>query len=531
MKQEEKAAAKAAAIIMLSTVASRLLGFIRDMAIAYLYGQSRYSDVYQAAFSIPDAIYMILVGGAFSAAFIPVFSHYLVKKQTDTAWEVASISLNVICCLMVVLLSLAYVFIPNFVGLVFSDFDAEKLQFTVFLTRLMLIQVIFMALAGICSAIQQSFNRFGPTAWGGLAYNAAIILVGIGLSGVIERHFPGYGITAFSIGVIVGALANLLIQIFSLHKVKMRYSFSFNFRHPGFLKMMYLMAPVLIGLSANQVGLFVNLNLASGLRDGLLTALTAAQRFMQLPVSIFAISIAMTLFPVLNRKAAEEDMPGFRRDFAYGLRSILFVCIPSSVFLGVLAVPLIRFLYQNGQFTPENTANTAFALYFYAIGIFAQGGIHLCSRAFYALQNTAVPVKMAVTGIAVNIIGSILLVRVLSHGGLALAYSISGIINLALLMFSLRRRTGQLHGREIMATFLKTTILSFAAGIAAWITAQGSAAIFGIDSKWAQGVQLFGSGIAGCLLFFGLALAIKMPEATVFLNTLRKRLRRKQKQA
>lgn len=521
-----KSAAASAVMIMLSMVVSRVLGFVRDMIISYQFGQGMYTDAYNAAFSIPDFVYMILVGGAFSAAFIPTFASYIAKGKEKEAWRVASITLNVVCLAMIILLSLAFIFAPQLLSIIVSKFDATTMALTVKLTRIMLLQVVFMALAGICSGILQSYKIFGPTAYGGVVYNLGIILIGGLFSGIIEKHFPGYGIAAFSIGVVVGALANFLIQAFSLRTVGIDYSPSLDVRNPGFTKIISLMVPVLIGLSANELSLFVNQYLGSGLERGLLTAWKMASRFMQLPISIFAISIAMTLFPVLTREAATQRLDDFRQDYSQGLRTIFFICIPCSVLLAVLGVPFIRLLFQAGEFTAENTANTAFPLYFFVIGIFAQGGIHLSSRAFYAFQNTKTPVIMAISGIIVNVIFSFILVGPLKHGGLALAYSIGGIVNLALLMYFLRRRLGRLDGRNILRSTIMTCLASAVMGVVVYFVSGGCEAVFGIANKGTQAVQLFTAGLVGVGVFFLVAKALKMPEANAAVAMVKRKLKR-----
>lgn len=534
MLDERSRTARSAVVIMLSMIVSRILGFVRDMILYAKFGQGHYTDAYNAAFSIPDAIYMILVGGAFSAAFIPVFSSYMARDRGKEAWEVASITLTFICMAMVFLITLAFIFAPQLVSLITSagdgsgkGFTPATTQLTITLTRIMLLQVVFMALAGVCSGILQSYKIFGPTAVGGVVYNVGIIVIGVAFSSLIERAYPNYGIAAFSIGVVAGALGNLLIQGGALRRVGMHFRPSFQLRHPGFVKIVVLMIPVLIGLSANEVNLLVNLKLGSSLEAGLLSALKTAQRCMQLPISIFAISIAMTLFPVLTQAAAQSRMADFRRDYAGGIRTILFICIPSSILLCVLGKPFVRLLFEAGDFTPVNTANTAFALYFYAIGIFAQGCIHLTSRAFYALQNTAIPVIMAVIGSAVNIVLSVLLIKVLAQGGLALAYSIAGIVNLVLLIFVLRRRVGHIYGHDILRSALQTLGISCLMAIASWLFAAGSELLFGVASKWAQAVQLVGGGIVGVTVFLILAKLLRMPEAETFLRSMRRRFKPK----
>ena len=290
--------------------------------------------------------------------------------------------------------------------------------------------------------------------------------------------------------------------------------------------MLGLMVPVLIGLSANELSLFVNQYLASGLPEGLLSAWKMASRFMQLPISIFAISIAMTLFPVLTREAATNRIDDFRKDYSNGLQTIFFICIPCSVLLAVLGEPFIRLLFETGKFTAENTENTAFALVLFSFGIFAQGGIHLSSRAFYAFQDTRTPVLMAVLGIIVNIILSILLIGPLQHGGLALAYSIGGIVNLFLLMWALRRRLGHVNIRSILKSSLQTLFASGIMGIAAWLIAWACEALFGIEGKGAQAVQLFSAGILSVIVFMLVAKLMKMPEADTVFRMMKRRFHR-----
>ncbi|MEG1867482.1 MAG: murein biosynthesis integral membrane protein MurJ [Clostridiales bacterium] len=522
-----KSTATSAVMIMVSMIISRILGFVRDMIIYAKFGQGMYTDAYNAAFKIPDFIYMILVGGAFSAAFIPVISSYVAKNKQKEAWEVASITLNVVCAVMLVLVGVVYFLTPWLLSIWLDFKDPQTMLLTIKLTRIMLLQVVFMALAGICSGILQSFKIFGPTAYGGVVYNLGIIVVGAIFSGVIEKHFPGFGIAAFSIGVVAGALGNFLIQAVSLKKIGIHYSPSFDIHHEGFQRIIGLMVPVLIGLSASELGIFINYRLGSSLEEGLLTAFASAQRFMQLPISIFAISIAMTLFPVLTSHAAKNKIGEFRKDYSQGIRTIFFICIPCSVLLGALGVPFIRLLFETGKFTPESTQNTAFALYFFVIGIFAQGGIHLSSRAFYALQNTKTPVIMAIIGVGVNIALSLVLVKVLAQGGLALAYSISGVVNLFLLMWVLRKKIGGIDGRNIAKSFVLVLCASAVMGVVAYFTAWGLEATLGIANKGTQFAQLMISGFVGVGVFLVIAKCLKIPETDAAIAMVKRRFKRK----
>jgi putative peptidoglycan lipid II flippase len=521
--------ARSAMVVMLAMIVSRILGYIRDIIIYAQIGQNSYTDAYNAAFKIPDCIYMILVGGALSAAFIPVVSSYLARGERENVWKFTSVVINVISGLMLALVIIAYIFAPQFIGFYVSGFDAETLHLTVVLTRIMLIQAMLMALAGICQGILQAFKIFTPTAVGSVVYNVGIILVGAIFSGLIEKHFPGYGITAFSLGVVAGAFGNFVVQAQALRKVGMHYHFSFDLRNAGFKKMILLMLPVFISLGATQINLFVNAGLASHLHEGLLSALNTAQRLMQLPISIFAVSIAMAVFPSLSRKAALEQIDDFRNDFVYGIRTILFIMIPFSAMLIALGVPFIRLLYEVGKFNSSNTQAVAFALYFYSIGIFAQGCIQVLNRAFYAFQDTKKPVMVAVSGVAINLILSFILINYLQQGGLALAFSVAGICNMIFLFLLLKRKLGHIGLKEIGASALKTLMASAAMAAAAYGIAYGSETLFGITSKLTQLLQFFLAGMIGMIIFFLLTKWLKMPEIETVLRTLKRRFGRRNK--
>lgn len=526
---KEDSVAHSAMVVMLAMIVSRLLGYLRDVIIYAQIGQNNFTDAYNAAFKIPDAIYMILVGGALSAAFIPVVSSYIAKGKKEEIWKFTSVVINVISLMLLILTTVAFLFAPQLIEIYVSGFDAETLALTVTLTRIMLFQAIFMALAGICQGILQSYKVFTPTAVGSVIYNVGIIVVGAAFSGLIESRFPGYGITAFSLGVVAGAFGNFLIQAQALRKVGMRYHFSFDIHNEGFKRMIGLVLPVLLSLGATQLNLFVNTSLASSLESGLLSALNTAQRLMQLPISIFAVSIAMAVFPTLSREAAANDLDRFRKDFSYGIRSILFLMIPFSALLIVLGVPFIRFLYEVGKFTAYNTANVAYALYFYCIGIFAYGCIQILNRAFYAFQDTKKPVIVAVTGVAINLILSITLVKYMQHGGLALAYSTAGICNVIFLFILLRKKMGHIGLREIAVSVGKTLIATAALCIAAGGFAYGAEMLLGVESKIAQFVQLVGGGILGLLVFFIVAKLLKMSEVESVTNTMKRKFGRGKK--
>lgn len=506
---------QAANILMITMLLSRLLGYVRDIIILDRFGQNSYTDAYNAAFSVPDTLYMLLVGGALSAAFIPIFSSYLARKEEKKGWRSVSIIFNWIMLLMVIGVTLGILLAPQFVEILVPGFDPATKQLTITLTRIMFIQVIFMCFSGISTGILQSYKNFTAPALGSVLYNVGIIVGGLVLMQPIEHFFPGYGIAGFSIGVVIGALLNFFVQFRALLKIGIDYTFTFDTKDEGFRELIVLIIPVLIGLGAQQLNLFVNQNLASALAPGLLTALRNAQRIMQVPISIFGIAVGVAVFPTMTSLAATDRMREFKETLMMGVRTVIFITIPASVGIAVLSVPVIRLLYEysGGNFTALNTSQTAYALIFYCIGTFAYAAVHTLSRSFYALKDTKTPVWCAVLSIIGNIFFSVLLVRVLEHGGLALAYSIAGVLNMSALLWLLHRKIGAFGGKALINSMLKTIAISAIMGVVVFAVAEVFEMFLPVHSKAVQLVQILLSIAVGVLVYAIVSLKLKMPEA------------------
>ena len=517
----------AANLLMLSTIASRILGYLRDVLIFAKFGQNNLTDAYNAAFSIPDFLYMILVGGALSSAFIPVFSSYLARNQEEEGWRVLSIIFNWIMVLLTIGVVLGVALAPQLVDWLGPGFDGYTKTLTINLTRIMFVQVIFMCLSGISTGILQSYKEFTAPAVGSVLYNLGIILGGLLLAAPIEHYFPGYGIAGFSVGVVLGAIMNFLVQFIKLWQMGMHYTFSFNLRHPGVQELLALILPVFIGLGASQFNLFVNQNLASELSAGLVSALRAAQRLMQLPITLFGITVGIAFFPTMTQLAAREQWDNFKATLIMGVRTVIFVTIPASFGLAALSEPVIRFMYEfkSGAFTAEDTKQTAYALVFYTIGIFAYAAIHTLSRAFYALKDTRKPVAVAVLSIAVNVVLSIILVRYMAQGGLALAYSVAGIFNMVVLIVLLNWQIGDIGSWALLKSTAQTTLISLVMGAVVWLLAHFWQLYLPISSKLAQLAEILLVTGLGIGLFMFLAMLWHMPEAEQLLGILRRKFR------
>ncbi len=516
--------AKAAGIIMVAMVLSRILGYVRDVVIYTNFGQNNLTDAYNAAFSIPDFLYYLLIGGALSSAFIPVFSGYIATNKEEDGWRVASTIFNIVIILMLVGIMLGMIFAPALIRILVPGFSPENMALTVKMTRIMFLQTFFMALNGISMGILHSYQRFLAPAAGAVLYNLGIILVGVFL---LPYLGPELGIIGFAIGVVVGAVLNFAVQLPALLKIGLRYQFIFDLKHPGVRKIGALILPVLIGLSVTQFNLFVNQNLGSSLPSGMLSALRAAQRIMQLPIGVFAVAIAVAVFPTLTGHAARQEREQFKKTMSLGIRTIFFITIPAAMGLVALKTPIVRMLFQQGQFTPGDTSTTAYALLFYCLGLFAYSALQLLNRVFYALQDTLTPVAVGAFTILVNIALNFLLIKPLGHGGLALAYSLAGIINMFLLLFIFRSKVGSIDGRKILQSFVVTVGISLLMGLAAYQTSELMAMVVDIGTKTGQLLQVGSSIAVGVLVFGFLTVFLKMEEGELAKNILLRRFSKK----
>jgi putative peptidoglycan lipid II flippase len=519
---EKTGVARAAGILMVSMILSRILGYLRDVVIYAEFGQNRITDAYNAAFSIPDFLYMLLVGGALSSAFIPVFASYLSTDREEEAWEVASIIFNLIMTLMLLGILVGMVFTPQLIEVLVPGFSPEYSALTVKLTRIMFAQALFMGLSGLCMGVLNAYKHFLMPAIGSVLYNLTIVVLGWILAVVFDL-----GIMGFSIGVVVGAVANFSVQVPKLLQLGLRYRFAFNLRHPGVKKIFALMGPVLIGLSVTQFNLFVNQNLASTLPAGIVAALRTGQRIMQLPIGIFAVAVAVAIFPTLTEYSAKNEMDNFKRTMSLGTRSVIFLTLPAAVGLIVLRVPIVRLLFEQGEFTHQATLATAHALLFYSIGLFGYSAQQVLNRTFYSIQDTITPVVVGVMTIVINLVLNFTLIGPMGHGGLALAYSIAGIFNMAALLYFLRRKIGSINGRMFIISFFRSLSAALLMGVAVYITAGFFENNFDMARKVNQLIQVVTGVGVGFAFYMLLALLFKSEEVALAWSIFSRRFHRK----
>lgn len=519
-----KGLAKAAGILMIAMFLSRILGFVREQVMTGKFGQTYITDAYFAAFTVPDLLYNLLVGGALSAAFIPVFSGYLAQEQEEEGWRVASTVINLSIILLAIGIIFGMLFTPVLMKLVAYKFSGETLELAIYLTRIMFPAVLFTGLNGLMAGILNSYKHFTAPAIGAVFYNISIIFFGYVLS-----TYYGLGIVGFSVGVIVGVIGNFLIQMPIVKKQGFRYQMVLDWRHPGVKKIGLLMLPAMLGLAANQINLIINQNLASGLDEGSITALRLANRLMMLPIGVFAFSISAAVFPNLTEYFAKKEMTQFKLTFTRGLGSVFFISLPAAVGLMALAEPIIRLLFQQYAFTEADTALTATTLFYYSIGLVGHAGTILTVRAFYAISDTWTPVKISAITILANYLLNLALIGPMGAGGLALAFSITGLLSNLALLIMLQRKIGSMSGKKMAISFSKSLFVSLLMGAGVYFTAYLVGQFVDLQLKWGQIIQvLAGVGIGG-IIFLAIAHIFKVEEADMVMGILKRRFGRRAK--
>jgi putative peptidoglycan lipid II flippase len=458
--------AGATGIMMAGILGSRLLGLVRERVIAHQFGQGRYTDVYNGAFTIPDLLFFLIAGGALSGAFIPVFSEYIAKGQEKDAWRIFSVVATVMTVVVAGFIVLGEIFATPLVIKTNPGFVAipGKVADTVWLTRILLPAQICFFLGGLMMATLQVRHRFGPVVLGPIIYNLGIILGGI----FLVKNAPVHGVAGLCYGAVIGAVVgNLGLQWYMVRKTGgyfVTQGLRRHFGHPGVKKVWKLMLPVILGLALPQVSTIIGKMFASRLGDGPPSALMNANKLMQVPLGVFAQATAQAIFPTMSAQAARNDIKALRKSVNFGIRSILFLTVPSSLLMFVLALPIVQLLLQSGQFNTEAAEMAAAALRYFAVGIFAWSAHSILTRGFYALQDSRTPVIVGtvVTAIFIPLNGLVLYYtgtgpahQTLATAGLALVTSVAATIHMLLMLVLLRKRLRGLEGGRLLSSAVR----------------------------------------------------------------------------
>jgi putative peptidoglycan lipid II flippase len=456
---------------------SRILGVVREQVLAALFGAGNAMDAYNVAFRIPNLVRDLFAEGAMSAAFVPTFTRKLTTDGREAAWRLGSYVINALIVITGALVVLGIVFAEPLVAAFAGEYRAVpgKLELAVLLTRIMLPFLTLVALAAVVMGMLNSLHKFFVPALSPAMFNVATIVCALTLVPLMPRvGLPG--IAAIAIGTLVGGVAQVALQWPLLRREGFAYRPALHWNDEGLRRVLVLMGPGTIGVAATQVNVFVNTVLATGEGTGAVSWLNYAFRLMYLPIGLFGVSIATATLPAVSRHAAQHDTAAVRTTIADGMSLMMVLNVPATVGLIVLAVPIVRVIFERGAFTAADTAATAAALQFYALGLLGYSVVRIASPAFYALGRSRTPVAISVVTVFFNAALNVMLVRALGYTGLALGTSIAALFNGAALLVLLRRHLAGLEGARVLASLVRILAASALMGGAAAIVEAALAA-------------------------------------------------------
>ncbi len=490
---EKKQILKSASIISLVTIASRILGYVRDQRIALLLGTSFAADAYVLAYRIPNLFRRLVAEGSMTASFIPVFTTYMRERTKEEVWDFANKLFWTLALVVAIITILGMVFSP-FVVHLFAGKSAAGNQ-AVELNRIVFPYLFFVAMAALAMGILNCFHVFGLPAATPVVLNIATIAFSIG---AVWKYFKDPA-TSIVVGVLVGGVLQFLMQVPALVKRGMTFKFGISFSHPAIKNVARLMIPRLFGIGIGQINLLVDTRFATAalMPAGSLAALYLADRVMELVLGGYAIAVATAILPMMSHQAAANDYEGLKKTLTFSVRIVAFITIPAMLGLMILREPIIRVLFQHGQFMAASTRLTARALLYYSIALPGLATVKLIVPAFYSTRDTKTPVIVAAISMFINIGLNILFLKTflfarVQNGGPALATALACYFDFFALFIIFRLRHGKLGTREILSSFSRIFLCSAIMGVACWFAAHYTQ--FAMHSKFI--IQL--------LIFFGL---------------------------
>ncbi|MGH9340334.1 MAG: murein biosynthesis integral membrane protein MurJ [Acidobacteriota bacterium] len=492
---------RAAGKVSVAVFISRILGLVREQVFAGLFGAGLYVDAWNVAFRIPNLLRDLFAEGALSSAFVPTFTDFLRRKGQSDAWLLANV---VVSSLLVLLggVGLALLLFPEvFVMLIASGFTEVpgKVEVTSVLIRILAPFLMFVATASVAMGVLNTLNHYFIPALAPAFFNVAVILAGFFLAPRFEDAgiLPIY---AMGVGAVMGGFLQFAVQWPVLRSQGYRFRFDLSFQHEGVRRIARLIGPALIGVSAVQVNVLVNTQLASYLGNGPVAWLNYAFRIIYLPIGLFGVAVGIVNLREVSAYAAQEKWDDFKETVANSIKLISFMAIPSTVGLFVLAIPIVDVLFERGGFTPGDTLATAYAVMLYSLGLFAYSNIKVYVPTFYALDDTRTPVRISIvsviTGIVVNLVLVLTLPAHYKYLGLAFGTALSVSINNTLLARNFRKKLGSLSSYRVAANVYKVMAAAAVMGLVVFFTHQ-----FFLDLWPEMGLirELIDLGISICL--------------------------------
>jgi len=483
--------ARSTAFFSVATAASRVAGLVREIVAASYYGIYGPMSAFTIAFQVPNLVRALFADAALQPAFVPIFTEQLENKNYREAFRLASTLLLLITLVLGAITALFVLAAPVIMPLFAPGFEGEILDLTITLSQVLFPILILLGISGVVVGVLNSYDRFGAFAISPLFWNLTIILLVVVLAPMFEGQNRIY---AYAIGILAGTLVQLLIPAWDLRNTPFKFEWSFDWRNRDVRRVLLLMLPVTISLGLINFNLLINSLFGSLVSDQAPAAMDKAFRIYQLPQGIFSVAIATVLFPTLARFAARGEHENLRATMANGMRQILFVLVPAAAAVLVLSEPMIRLVYQRGEFNAEQTTLVATALFWFAFSLPTNGLFLLLTRTFFSLQRPWLPTMIAAGNLAVTALGALALYH-LGVGGIVASTAIATAASVAAQCVILRRLLNGLELGRLLETAIRITIAAAAL----------AAVSFGV---WDVLDNALGRGLFGQIVSLGVALGL-----------------------
>jgi putative peptidoglycan lipid II flippase len=504
---------------MLALLFGQLASLARSILVAATFGASPELDAFTAANRVSETLFLLVAGGALGSAFIPMFTGMLTRNEKESAWKLASALANAVTLTLSLLAVLLAVFAPQVVRYALAPGFAQDpglFALTISLLRIQLISAVLFGLGGLIVGVLNAHQVFFVPSLTPALYQLGIIFGAVVLA-------PVLGIYGLAWGVVIGAVAYLLVQIPTLLKQHGSYSLTLGLGNPDVRKVILLMGPRLLGVAVVQLNFWVNTRLASEMREGSVASLGFAFSLMIMAQAAIAQSVAIAAMPTFSAQHALGKLEEMRSSLAASLRGVLLLALPATVGLIMLREPLISFLYQRGAFDEQDVQLAAWALLWYAAGLVGHSVMEVLTRAFYAQHDTRTPVMIGTIAMTLNVVLSFTFARLFSqagwmpHGGLALANSLATALEAALLFLFMRQRLKGIEGDYIARGFASCLLASLGMGLGLWLWIQTAGGL----PSW---VVTVGGVILGTVIYGVAVLLLRVPEIRGIINAILRRL-------
>ena len=509
---------KSTSIVAVSTLASRILGFIREMLFAAFFGVTGATDAFFVAFRIPNLLRRLVAEGALTISFIPVYTEYIVNKGESEALILAQKTLSILLVALLIFTGLGMIFSPEIVKAFAFGLTGEGTIVTAEnLTRLMFPYLILVGLTAFAMGVLNSRGFFFSSAFSPVLLNVGII------SGILSGYYIfKNGLYGPAVGVLFGGILQLFFQIPYMIRTGFKLKFSFDVNHPGIKKIFGMLTPALFGIAVYYINIQMSTLLASFLPAGSISYIYYSDRLTELTLGIFIVSIGSVILPEMSKLSASDNFDKLKELYLKAVKAALFLAIPAACALFVIGLPIVTVFFERGKFTSYDSMMTYRALICSILGLISLSVLRITTPTFYSLKDTRNPVKTALVAFILNIsLGYILMNTELKHAGLQLANSISVTVQMLLLIVILNRKINGLHFRKIIPSILKTVLSSAVMGVFLYFVS--GLIDWKVSSIILKVSFLAVNVIGGCMVFFIIAYLLKVEEVKYLTDRIRKK--------